>query len=271
MQKQDTCDLLISRYLNSLRSEFSTEPLDDKCVIITPFRRPDGEMVEIEVRALPDGRIQLSDMGDSLGYLHVNGLTLTRNVLEDVRQLSRRYRVLFSRQYELTVEDDPNVPDNENLHSLIQAVLAVTDLVYKRRPLERLRFEDLVEGFLASNRAVYDRDFTVKGERGSHRVYFHINSGKNILIQPLSPASESAAFSWAERWAYRFDDIKRANPDWRAFALLDDRERRAQVWTERVLNPLWRDATPVYWSNNSTLVDVLGGGQIEDTGGMRLI
>lgn len=216
-------------------------------------------MIEIEIRALSDGRIQLSDMGDSLGYLHVNGLTLTRNLLDEVRQLSRRYGVLF-RQYELVADDGQSAPQGENLHLLIQAALAVTDLIQRRRPLERLPFDDIVEGFLVSTSAVYDRDVMVKGQISNHLVRFYVDGSRKMLIQPLSAASESAAHSRCQRWTYRFDDIARSDPALRPFVVLDDREQRAQIWSHSALMSLNRQASIVYWSDKAVLAKALSEG-----------
>ena len=138
-------------------------------------------------------------------------------------------------------------------------LLTVTDMVLKRRPYRQLRFDDLVETFLVGHRAVYDSGFQVRGRLQEHTVRFHVNSDRKALIQPLSPASEPAAFSWAERWAYRFGDIKELDSTWKPFAVLDDRGERSNVWTPRCLIPLRRDATVVFWSNTSPLAEAVVG------------
>lgn len=259
-QTGGTCEELLEgyvrRYLQQLQAGFRACGAEDKCVTVTPFRRPDGEMVEVELKLLPGGRIRLTDMGDSIGYLHINGLTLTRSVLQDTRKLCRRYGVSLER-YELVTEVDTEAGAGERLHALIQSALAVTDLIQKRRPVNRLLFDDVVEVFLVGHRAVYDSNYRVEGEGLPHTVRFRVDSNRNILIQPLSALSETVAFSWAERWAYRFGDIRRRNASWKPYVVLDDRGDRAGVWTPRTLIPLRTDATVVPWRESSVLADAL--------------
>ncbi len=257
MQDTDRCLTLVNAYVGALREGFEAEAVDDKrCLIVTPFRRPDGEMVEVEAEMLPGGSFRMSDVGDSIGYLHVNGLSVTRGVLEDIKRLSRSYGVSLD-GYELTIEAANQSAWGQALHSILQATLAATDLIQKRRPYERLRFEDAVEAYLVGQRAIYDPEYTVAGEVDTHRVRFHVDSGRQILIQPLSPANEPSAYSWAERWAFRFNDIKQRNREWRCFAVLDDRGDRRAVWSDRALRPLRKDASPVYWSDTSLLAAAL--------------
>lgn len=256
MQDLSRCDKLVEGYLSVLREGFQVASANDRCLIVTPFIRPDGGMIEIEAQILSDGHLRVSDLGESIAYLYVNGLTVTRTTLDEIRKLCGRRGVALD-NYELTVEVENESLQGARLHSLMQVILVVTDMIQKRRPYQRLRFDEVVETFLVGHRAVYDSDFRVRGEDSEHRIRFHVDSSRRALIQPLSPNTETAAFSWAERWAYRFDDIKRLDPSWRPFAVLDDRGARASVWTSRCLVPLRRDATVIHWSDTAPLAETL--------------
>ena len=56
-------------------------------MLATPFVRPDGEGIEVELIKRPDGIANLSDMGSTISYLYVNGLTLNRSLID----LSQKY------------------------------------------------------------------------------------------------------------------------------------------------------------------------------------
>lgn len=262
MQEWSRCDRLVEGYLSALREDFQVQSANGRCLIVTPFVRPDGGLIEIEAQILSDGHLRLSDLGESIAYLYVNGLTVTRAALDEIRKLCRRRGVTLD-NYELTIEIENESLQGERVHSLIQVILVVTDMIQKRRPYQRLRFDEVVETFLVGHRTVYDSDFRVQGEDSVHRIRFHVDSDRRALIQPLSPNTETAAFSWAERWAYRFDDIKRHDPSWRPFAVLDDRGARARVWTPRCLVPLRRDATVIHWSDNAPLAESLASGRAQ--------
>ncbi|GEM_PF-1105533 len=244
------CEQVIGQYLGQLKSGFVVNRAGNVCFIVTPFSRPDGESVELALELESDGRIVLNDMGDTLGYLHVHGLMLSRSLLESTKRTCQRFGVSLQGP-ELVIETEDRSGIGEALHMLTQAVLSVTDMIQKRRPMERARFDDEVESFIILEGVTYDADYAVGGKKGLHTVRFHVNTGRDLLIQPLSAAAEPVAFSWAERWAYRFNDIREANSKWQCVAVLDDRGERAAVWTTRALKPLedfsvhWRSKEPL--------------------------
>ncbi len=261
MQNASRCQELIEKYASAIREGSESSGADDACLIVTPFTRPDGGLVEVEVQALPDGQLRIVDLGESIGYLYVNGLTVNSQTLAEVRRHIRQYGVQLA-DYELLVQIESQADAGERFHALIQAVLRVSDMILKRRPYQQVRFDDVVESFLVGNRAVYDHDFQVQGETSTHKVRFHVDSGRRMLVQPLTATTEQIAFSWGERWAYRFDDIRRRDDSWRPFAVLDDRGDRASVWTNRTLRPLRRDATIVRWVDPAILAEALSGDNV---------
>ena len=243
------CEEVIGNYLSQLRVGFESSPSEDGCFLSTPFTRPDGEGIEIELQVLPGGRISMSDMGDTLGYLYVNGLTLSRPLITAARQISKSHGVSLQSNH-LNVQVDPDSIGN-GLHGLIQAMLSVTDLIQKRRPTSRVRFDDEVESMIIHSGVVYDVGFKVRGVRERHTVKFHVNSGKNLLIHPVSAAQQAIARSWAERLAYRFSDILMESPQWKPVAVLDDRNTRAAIWDSNAITPVQEYV--IYWSDRSEL------------------
>lgn len=250
----NACDAVVTSYLQELRGLFNVISAEDRCVITTPFVRPDGEAIELSVELTPAGPMRVGDMGDTLGYLHVNGLTLTRSVVDTASYLSRTFGASLIRgQIVSQIQHDKEV--GQAFQRVLQAVLAVSDLIQKRRTAERANFDAQVESFIIVTGNVYDTDYDIAGRRSTHRVRFHVNSNRKLLIQPLSAASESAAYSWGERWAYRFGDILEQDDTWRCRALLDDRGARSSVWSERALKPL--EGYAVLWSTQSEIQELL--------------
>ena len=222
-----SCEEVVNNYLAGLKVDFEWSPSEDGWFLSTPFVRPDGEGIEIELQALPDGRISMTDMGDTLGYLYVNGLTLSQTLITTARQIAKTHGVSFQRnRLNMQVASDTI---GTGVHQLIQATLSVTDLIQKRRPTSNVRFDDEVESLIIHKGIPYDVGFPVTGNKEKHTVKFHVNSGKHLLIQPVSAASEAPARSWSERWAYRFSDILRKSSQWEPVAVLDDRNARSSV------------------------------------------
>ena len=253
MSATNVCADVVRRYLTQLSAEFEVSPSDGGCYVATPFTRPDGEVIEFEIRALPGGRTRLADMGDTLGYLYVNGLTLTRGVLDKARDIARGYGVSLERNMllvEITTE-----ATGEELHRLIQATLGVTFLVQGRRSTGRVVFDDEVESFIIQTGVTYESDYQIRGLREAHTFKFYVNSGANLLIQPLSATSVSGAHALAERWAYRFIDAVQQNKYLQSVVVLDDRKTRSDVWTQAAQAPISDFA--ILWEDRELLEDRL--------------
>ena len=248
------CDDAVQRYLDYLSADFAITPSENGCYVITPFARPDGEAIELAIVSLPNGAVRFSDMGDTLGYLYTNGLTLTRSVLDKARHIARKHRVSLQQSSLLINAGDSQQGDE--VHRLLQAVLEVSNLVQGRSSAGRVGFDTEVEAFIIRSGVVYDVDFEVSGQREPHIFRFYVNSGRNLLIQPITAASESAAHSWAERWAYRFADTIAQSETWRPVAVLDDRGGRNSVWTTRARTPIGGNA--VLWEDREGLSEMLG-------------
>lgn len=253
MTASNVCEDVIEEYLAQLSNNFEVVQSPNGCHLLTPFIRPDGEAIGLELTFLPNGNFSLDDMGDTLGYLYINGLTLTQAVLDRTKQIARSYDVSFS-YYALAIEGDPSMI-GDAVHNLVQTVLAVTSLIYGRRPNTRVLFDNEVESFIISVGVTYDFDYRVRGKQELHGFKFHVNSGRNLLVQPLSAATEAAAHSLAERWAYRFMDTVNNNAVWIPVAVLDDRNARQGVWTPEAQAPI-RDNT-VLWADKERLATML--------------
>lgn len=256
MTSSTLCDDVVARYLDFLSGDFETAPsldINNGCYILTPLARPDGEAIELELALLPNGNARLSDMGDTVGYLYVNGLSLTQSVLDKVRSVARRHQISLL-QSDLVIESEGALPDDA-VHRLVQTVIEASALVQGRRSAGRVHFENEVESFIIQSGVIYDVDYRVSGRLESHRFKFHVNSGRNLLVQPITAATESAAHSWAERWAYRFSDTIAETSDMRPVAILDDRGNRKGVWTTHSQAPIQESA--ILWADRERLLEML--------------
>ena len=250
---QIECSDAIARYLATLNDDFQAVGNGEECVLATPFVRPDGEGIEVEFMIQPDGSATMSDMGSTISYLYVNGLTLSRTLMNQSRDIARSHGVQIRRNA-LSVHVSPG-SIGQSIHGLIQAALEVSSLIHKRRPTSRVQFNDEVESLIIHSGATYDVGYKVDGKHEDHTIKFHVNSGRNLLIHPLSASAEAAARSWAERLAYRFADIRNLDQVWRPVAVLDDRSSRAEVWTTFTRTPITEYA--IMWSEQDELKSLL--------------
>lgn len=254
MTSPNRCLQVVKSYLSHLESDFESIESDFGCVIVTPFVRPDGESIEIAVEPLHSEAVRLTDMGDTLGYLFVNGMTLTRVLMENARQISQPYGVSLDGSA-FVIHPETQSDFGDALHRIIQTVLSTTEMIQKRQPSPDSHFESAVESLFVTTHNQYDVNYQVQGQREPHMVRFHIDSGKRLLVQPLSLASETRAHERAEQWAYRFGDIQAQDDTWQIFALLDDRDDSTQVWTPRSMTPITE--YQLLWSQRQRLQEIL--------------
>lgn len=248
------------QYLRWLSSEIETHPLDEGYIVSIPFERPDGEYIGLEINSLPGGNIRITDMGDTLGYLFVNGLTLSDKMIDRAKHISKRYGVSLE-DGPLAIESEPEAI-GEAFHRIVQATIAVTDLIQMRRSTQPriVRFDDEVETIIKYSGAIYRTNYKISGRLENHTFKFHVNSGRNLLIQPMVAASENAAHALAERWAYRFHDVMQSNEIWQPQAVLDNRAEYVServIWTPRAVAPISEYA--ITWAERDKLAALLEG------------
>ena len=255
-----TDETVITQYLNWLFGEFEIESSDSGCFLVTPFEKPDGEGITLELENLPNGNILINDMGDTLGYLFVNGLTLSKSVMNKAIFISKCHGVTFEGSF-LSIETKPE-DTGRAVHELIQTVIAITGLIHLRRSTttRRTKFDNEVESLIIRSGATYESDYQVMGTREKHNFRFYVNSGPNILIQPLTATTESAALKLSERWAHHFQDTIQSEENWYPVAVLDDgidKSPEKRIWTPAALAPIKEFAIP--WTENARLSELLGG------------
>lgn len=261
MTSANAYENVAEQYLKWLSSEIETYPLDNKGYFVSiPFERPDGEWIGLEVNSLPDGNIRITDMGDTLGYLFVNGLTLSDKMMDRAKDVSKRYGVSLE-DGPIAIEAEPE-SIGEAFHCIVQATIAVTDLIQMRRSTKPriARFDDEVESVIKHSGATYSAKYKIRGRLENHTFAFHVNSGRNLLIQPIATASANDAHAIAERWAYRFYDVIQANEGWRPLAVLDNRAEYVServIWTPRAIAPISEYA--IRWAERDKLEALLEG------------
>ena len=259
MTSTNFCDEVVNSYMQTLSNGIKVIPSDSGCFVVTPFTKPDGEGIELELETLPNGNILINDMGDTLGYLFVNGLTLSKSVMDKASFISKCHGVFIESEI-LSIETKPE-DAGKALHELIQTAIAVTDLIQLRRSTNTRRgqFDNQVQSIIIQSDANYIADYQVAGIHENHRFRFYVNSGRNLLVQPLTAPKEHIAHSLAERWAYRFADVLSEKSYYSPIAVLDDgidRSIERRIWTPHALAPIKEYAIP--WSQNQRLTELLG-------------
>ena len=254
------CTQAISSYLERLKGSFQAMPTDEGCIIVTPFLRSDNECIELELIPQPDGRILLTDNADTIDYLFVNGLNIerSRDLKRNINRISERFGV------EIVEGEIFRISDPLSLGATMQSVLStiqdISYLIYKKQKRGPTTFDEQVEKFLIGHEIRYDPRFEVRGKAYGHTFRFHVNDTGHKLIHPLTATTSNAALAKAERLAFRWGDIQALWPEYRKVAVLDDIEKKAELWVGKPLHALQSYSDEVIqWSSKERLLEVLSG------------
>ncbi len=123
---------IVFKYMSTIESLFEVKPLKEGCLLVTPFQRPGGDYIEVEIKPRSGSDIVVTDNGDSLNFLFASGLETGNEELRDTINL------IMSQHGTAIVEDEIQVAATEDklgkaLYSLLNAVVAVNHLVLRKR------------------------------------------------------------------------------------------------------------------------------------------
>lgn len=202
--------LLLSQYIDWLKNNYRIKNLDKSSQITTPFTNAIGDNINIYVDKIGDKNFLLSDDGETINDLSLNGieLTATRNQMID--------RILIGSGVK-RVDDELNIQGiytefPEKKHSLLQAILRVNDLMMTKRNSVVNLFSDEVTAFLKENDII-----------GTSKAKFSGISGLNYTIDYTIPARKNRpeiflqfhnhlTFSAITNSTFIFEDINEQRP-----------------------------------------------------------
>lgn len=121
---------VVEEYLKSMGENLFVVASANGCRLYTPFIRPDGEAIGMEINLLPSGDFRLSDMGDTVGYLYVNGLATDLAVPDYAHSIAKRYGASFL-ENDLVIDSTAKELGN-CVHNLIQSAVAITSFAQGR-------------------------------------------------------------------------------------------------------------------------------------------
>jgi hypothetical protein len=255
---RDECQKLIDSYVDWLRQGLSVEEVGGACELTTPFL--DRHNDHLQVYAIrQNGKIVLSDDGYILSDLRTSGLevdTPKRKMVLDSVLNGLGVRVENNR---LLVEASVNNLA-QRLHSLVQAMLAVSDMFVMAQPRVASFFFEDVRAFLDSHDIRYTARVKLAGKSGyDHGVDFLIPKSRKrperILQAIAAPKKENIfAYLWtlSDTRAARIGDSEQ---EAEAYAVLNDQERAVGGDVIEALNAY--RVTPAVWSHRDQYVDAL--------------
>lgn len=253
------CSTLIDAYLKTLKDNFTVSETEDGCHIVTPFTKPDGEAIEIVVRKTKNGHNRVTDEFSTSDYLFLNGLHVesNRRLEDEVIRLARLHGVTFHKS-ELFIEVEEN-READAIDKLLNAIEAITYLIYQRSHRAYRSFTDEVELFLAENEIRFEAEYSLIGKTIEHTVPIYLNSHRNTVLWPLSAIALNPIRHRVKEIAFVVQDVKAVEPTITFNAILDDRkEATRKLWDDEVVTRILSahlDHT-IVWENRQQLLRI---------------
>lgn len=248
-------DTFIEDYLNWLRTNITTEKLENGLIeITTPFLDRNNDYTQIYIEKKGNNRLLLSDYGYMINELIMLGIDVNLPKRKEIiRTILNRFGAkLFDDAItiECMVVEYPKAK-----HNLLQAMLAIDDLFYVSRPNVISMFRDEVENFFKTNEVYYMSNISFIGIAGyTHNYEFALQRNKNNperlvkVINKLSKTqTESILFAWNDTKAVRDEDSV-------LFTFINDENSV----NEKHINALENyGVVPMIWSNRKNYLDKL--------------
>ena len=185
-------NLLTDDYYRWLREKTDIVPADGEwAVIATPFLGAFNDAVEIYARRKKNGTILLSDDGETIRNLQLQGCDIlgAPRRLEIARSIARTRGVeLDKHQGEILAEvaKDSDFPEKKNL--LLSAILEMTDMAVLAHSAVGRLFKEDVREFFDEQGIIYTPDFECRGASGVHSTFdFHLaGKDREMVVKSFS-------------------------------------------------------------------------------------
>lgn len=204
---------LIDEYINFIKKGISFRRLERGYEITTPFLNDCNDHIQIYVDEIEEGRILLSDGGDTLSYLEDMGVFFKSTRKTMIENAVRSYGVEISKDRCLTIKASArDFPQKK--HNLIQAILKVNDMEYTQRTNVASIFADDIEEYFKTYEVPCVRNMSVVGKSGLYQSYDFVlspykkltekfckvinNPTKNAIINAIFTCNDTAGFRSSE-------------------------------------------------------------------------
>jgi hypothetical protein len=257
MNKAD-CQRLISEYLTWLREGLEVSELESGvCRIATPFLDRHNDELEIYVEQR-NGGFLLTDDGYTIKDLEASGLAFKSEKRKaHLRTILNGFGVDLhgdELRAHATAQDFP-----QKKHSLLQAMLSVSDMFVMGEEHVLSLFKEDVANFLAFNNIPVFPDFKLSGKSGfDHKFDFGLpktQAKPQRVVQAINNLTKDQALSVA----FAVADVRAARPEsLGALTFLNDLENPPNEDNLAAIRAY--EIEPLFWSRRQEFVAVLNGG-----------
>ncbi|MCH7621367.1 MAG: DUF1829 domain-containing protein [Chloroflexi bacterium] len=249
------CRQLILAYGDWVKQNIEVFDKDGVCVMTTPFLDRHSDFIQVFAEKDGEGLL-LSDDGHTLRDLRISGVEITterRNeALQSILTLHGVRRIGNELQINATLDTFP-----QRKHQLVQAILAVGDLIHTAQETVVQFFKEDVRLFLSTNNVRFLPDINITGKSGLPWSFdFSIpasTSNPERFIRTINVPTRENIIPLMLAW----EDIRDVRPERSAmFAVLNDQERR-NISGELLEAMNVYSIQPILWSEKDARISEL--------------
>ena len=245
---------LLDQYWSWLQEQTTIREVGDHVEITTPYLDRHNDCLQMYAGKTKEGFI-LTDDGYVLDDLAQAGVEVTSGkrqlLLEETLNGFGVQKVADALQVE-TSADDFGI----RKHSLLQAMLAVSDMFYLASPVVESLFHEDVTAWLDGSSVRYTRNVKFAGKSGyDHKFDFVIPKSPDqpervcrSLNRPDRNTAQTVAFAWLDTKGVR-------DPDSIAYAIINDADKSVPPSVDKALRNY--GVRPIRWSAREEAVEAL--------------
>lgn len=224
MNSLHDCQQLAQKYVDWLGQDIKSDSIGGVCTLTVPFLDRHRDFLQIYVTTTPEGQI-ISDDGYTIRDLRISGLDIeTPRRREALSQIIRTFDIHQNGDEISVIASDNDFPQRQ--HELIQAMLAIGDLIHLAQPTVVSVFKEDVEQYLRAHEIQFTVDVKLTGESGlSHPFDFVIGAGDRSPEQYMRAINTPSRDTIVE-FMFSWRDLQSVRPKGaEAYAILNDQNR----------------------------------------------
>lgn len=214
------CEEILRPALSEAAQLYSIESEKNFCKVVTPFQHSNGDLVTLWVQRKAGDFYQIRDHGETFAMLRLYGV--------DPHTSSREKRLeKIQSQFNLeetTSEIRLRAPEGklpQRLMDAIQAVQAISHLIYKHRTNQPTQFKSEVEDFLIDVGYSIETPYKTKGETQRREFDFGVNHrDPKVLLDTIHTNDEYNLKQQADNVLLNWHEIQ--SEEYKHGAIVDD-------------------------------------------------
>lgn len=185
----------------------------DGVALTLPLMYPDGWQVTVHIAPTTPGRVILSDHGGTIGRLVEAGMNL--DARHNARLLDERLQMFEVRREGFLLVKDVRLPlQGVDIQIFAESLVSIAHLIYRHEPtaLQTSSADRAVQGIFSARNIRPRRNVPLEGQIEKRILIDYVVAARGRLALEVVHRRENL-LPYMEQWAFRWDDLRRKNPD----------------------------------------------------------